>query len=146
MSEPTAGSAADLSRRMDGLEMRQAHAEELNKLRFGSLEASVASLASDLKLFMVRIEAVLSGELDTNATRQTRNERAEWQDWRRAVDSDRTRIAAVDLDQVEKDREAFAVLQGQLNQLGRIALILVGGNALAIVAAVYAIIQSQGIR
>lgn len=142
MGEPTAGSAADLSRRMDGLEMRQAHAEELNKLRFGSLEASVAVLSSDLKAFMIRIESVLSGELDTTATRQSAAERAEWQAWRRSVDADRFRIAAVDLDKVEEDRERFAVQSGRLDLLGRLAVILIGTSGAALVAALYAITQS----
>ena len=134
------GSAVDLSRRMDRLEanhetlakevgaltatvgrveINQQHAEELNRLRFSSLDLSVGNLTSELKGFMQRIEGMISGEIDTNQAREGRELVADYKRWRDDVDADRTRISTI----------------------GRLAVILIGGNALALLAALYAVVH-----
>lgn len=125
------GSAADLSRRMDALEknhnslagtvqlieQNQRHAEELNKMRFDSLETAVKGVGTDLKGFMARIEGMISGEIDTAQSREGRAILADYKKWREEVDTT--------LDQVRF--------------LGRLSVLLVSSNVLAIVAAIVAL-------
>lgn len=134
MSEETTGrpgSAADLSRRMDALERNhntlagtvqlieanQRHAEELNKMRFESLETAVKGVGTDLKGFMLRIEGMISGEVETVQSREGRALVADYKKWREKVDTT--------LDQVRL--------------MGRLGVLLVTSNLLAIAAAIYAI-------
>src|SRR5689334_18000737 len=91
------------------VELNQQHAEELNKLRFTSLDTAVSTLSSDLKGFMARIEGMISGEVDTQQSRQGRELVADYQKWRGEVD-----------DALEKQ----AVLTGRLDLLGRLAVIV----------------------
>ena len=134
------GSAVDLSRRIERLEhkydeiaavvvrveVNQQHSEELNRLRFASLEQAigstgrdVAKVGTDLEGFMARIEGLISGEIQTNASRQGAELVADYQRWRREVDTDRARISF----------------------LGRIAVLLVTSNLLAWGAAIYALLR-----
>ena len=110
------GSGADLSRRMDRIEAAQeAQAREMS------------SLGSDLKTFMARIEGMISGEVETSAAREGRELVADYKKWRVEVDD---------------DREKAAVLSGRLDLLGKLAVILIGGQAFAIVAALYALARA----
>lgn len=80
------GSNADLARRMDRMEQRQdnqetqlrdlaavvseirlgvAHGSELSKLRFDALDTGLNASRTDLAAFMKRIEAIMSGEIQT---------------------------------------------------------------------------------
>lgn len=59
----------DLSLTVARVEQNQKHAEELNKLRFDALEASVRSLGSQLSEFMKRIEGIITGEIQLPAQR-----------------------------------------------------------------------------
>lgn len=115
------GSTADISRRVDRLERNleelsrdfaqltgtvnrveanQNHAEELNKLRFTALDTSVSSLSTDLKGFMARVEALITGEADTAASREGRALVADYHAWRREiqeqVDANTDRISQTD--------------------------------------------------
>lgn len=135
-----AGSPADLSRRMDRLELNhealtrevasltstvsrveinQSHAEELNKLRFNALDTSVSNLSADLKTFMARIEGMIDGTVETTASRQGAELVADYQKWRREVD-------------------AFIA---RTTFLGRIAVIVLGGQALLILASLAAVVK-----
>ena len=138
-SEARPGSGADLSRRMDRLEanhetltrevssltstvsrveINQAHAEELNKLRFGALDTSVANLGNDLRGFMARIEGMLDGTVQTTASRQGAELVADYQRWRAATD-DR-------LD--EQD-----VRNGKVDLVAKVVYGLLAGNIVAII-------------
>ena len=108
------------------VEQNQNHAEELNKLRFTSLDTAVGSLTADLKGFMARIESLISGEADTAQTREGRERYADYTKWRGEVD-----------DALEKQ----AVLTGRLDLLGRLAVIVISTNVLAIAAAIYAVVN-----
>ena len=132
------GSGADLSRRIERLEHNYGelaatvsrveitlqHGDELNRLRFASLEGAInstgkdiAKVSTDLEGFMARIEGLISGEIQTSATRQGAELVADYQKWRREVDNDRSRLALI----------------------GRIAVLLVTSNVLAWAAAIYAV-------
>jgi hypothetical protein len=105
-TSPRPGSAADLSRRMDRMEQNheslsreftllagtvsrmeqnQVHAEELNKLRFNSLDTSVHGVSVDLKGFMARIEGMISGEIETAQGRQGRELVDDYRRWREEI-------------------------------------------------------------
>ena len=138
--EPRAGTYADLARRIDRIESRldaqevefrsmasavarltqnQEHATELSKLRFDALETGQRAIGAQLTAFMQRVEGLITGEVQTEQTRQGREMVEDYQAWRRDVDGDRARLSL----------------------LGRLAIIALGGNALAIAAAVYAAIK-----
>lgn len=142
-----AGSNADIARRMDRMEARQDNleskvdslaatvgrvevnqdnAEKLNVLRFGSLDTAVKNLTGTLDAHMKRIEGIITGEIETAQTRQGRDMVADYFSWRKEVDD---------------DREAQAVLNGQVRLLGRLAVLLVTSNVLTIAAAIYAVIK-----
>jgi hypothetical protein len=104
--------AATVSR----VEQNQMHATELAKLRFDALDNALRPFAD----FMKRIEGMLSGEVETQQQREGRALVADYQTWRDGVDADLTR----------------------LRLLGRIAVIVIGGNVLAIAAAVYAVVKT----
>ena len=137
-TEARPGSAADLSRRMDRIEgkyedlakqvagltstverveLNQQHAEELNKLRFGSLEQGMGTIAGKLDNFMARIEGMIDGTVQTTQTREAQERVRDYEEWRSQVDADRAR----------------------LHLLGRLAVLLVSSNLLAIGAAIYAV-------
>lgn len=139
-TEARPGSAADLSRRMDRMEQRQEgfdqrlsslaasvarveqnqdHASELNKLRFDALDAGMRSLQIHLADFIKRVEGLVSGEVQTEQMRQGREMVADYQRWRDQVDADRAKLAL----------------------LGRLAVLLVSSNVLAIAAAIYAVMN-----
>lgn len=139
-TEARPGSAADLSRRMDRMEQRQEgfdqrlsslaasvarveqnqdHASELNKLRFDALDAGMRSLQIQLADFIKRVEGLVSGEVQTEQMRQGREMVADYQRWRDQVDADRAKLAL----------------------LGRLAVLLVSSNVLAIAAAIYAVMN-----
>lgn len=101
------------------VEINQTHAEELNKLRFGALDTSVSNLGTDLKAFMARIEGMISGEVETVQSREGREIVADYQRWRATIDAHVTRVTF----------------------LGRIAVIVLGGQALLILASLAAIVK-----
>jgi phage shock protein PspC (stress-responsive transcriptional regulator) len=107
---PRAGSSVDLARRMDRMEQKheelakevtaltatvgrveqnQAHATELNKLRFDALDMGVKSLAGQLTDFIKRIDGMVSGEIETAQSRQGRELVDDYRKWREEVDDDR---------------------------------------------------------
>lgn len=166
MTEPEAparpGSSIDLSRRMDRMEqnheqlakevaglagtisrveINQKHAEELNVLRFTALDTAVKSveatlgtavrsLEGTLGRFMDRINSIITGE-----TRLPQNDALmqDYRDWRADVDEK--------LEASQAKLEEQAVLNGQVRLLGRLAVLLVSGNVLAIIAAVAAVLK-----
>lgn len=138
------GSAQDLSRRMDRMEenhanlarevgtlagtvarveLNQKHAEELNKLRFDALDTAIKAIDGTLERFMGRINAIVTGEVKLPQAAQGERMVAEYLEWRKGVD---TRLDNQD------------VLNGQVKLLGRLALLLVPSNLIAVAAAIYA--------
>lgn len=105
---PRTGSPADLVRRMERMEVRHEelsrevgslaatvgrvesnleHASELNRLRFDSLDATTKNIGSQLELFVKRIEAILTGEVETMQARQGRELVLDYQRWRETVET-----------------------------------------------------------
>ena len=144
---PRSGSGADLARRMDRMEARQdsietevrtlaatvarvelnqEHATELNKLRFDALDTGLKALTGIVTDFIKRVEGIVDGTVETGQGRAGREMVADYQSWRRDVDN---------------DREDQAVLNGQVRLLGRLAVLLVSTNVLAVVVAAYALVK-----
>lgn len=144
--EARPGSGLDLSRRMDAMEKKheelakevaslagtvarveqnQVHAAELNKLRFDALDLSIGNVGATLERFMGRINAIVAGEVKMPQAEEGERLVADYQAWRKEVDT---------------DREEQAVLNGQVRLLGKLAVILVTSQVLAIVAALYGLV------
>lgn len=139
------GTYADLSRRMDRMEQRhetlevevrtlastvsrvemnQNHAVELNKLRFDALDTGLKSIGGQLTDFTKRMEGILSGEVETAQGRQGAALVADYVEWRKAVD---------------RDRDAQAVINGQMRLLGRLAVLLTIGGGVTTVCSIVAL-------
>lgn len=108
----------ELIRTVDRVEQSQTHANELNKLRFDGLELGQKGIAAQMGAFISRIDALISGE--TEMPRQ-RDLMADWARWRAEVD---------------QDREGQAVRNGRIDLVGKVVWALVGGNIVAITAAI----------
>ena len=138
---PRAGTFADLARRIDRIESRldaqevefrsmsaavarlsqnQDHATELSKLRFDALETGQRAIGAQLTSFMQRVEGLISGEVQTEQTRQGREMVDDYQRWRRDVDGDRAKVAL----------------------LGRLGVLLISTNVIAIVVAIGAAVSA----
>lgn len=135
------GSGPDLARRMDRMEQRQdsietevrtlaatvsrvelnqQHSTELSKLRFDAIDNGMRSGFSELGAFQTRIEGMLDGSIQTQQQRQGAEMVADYLAWRKNVDAFMT--------------------QGRF--LGRLAVLLVSTNIIAIVVAVGAAINA----
>ena len=142
---PRAGTYADLARRMDRMELKhedlakdvatltatvgqvvlnQKHAEELNELRFKSLDTAVGQIGSDLKGFMARIEGMVDGTIQTAQSRQAAETLADYFKWRKEVDD---------------ERDAQKVMNGQVRLIGRIAILLTIGGGITTLCSVVAL-------
>lgn len=127
------GNLADLSKEVAGLtstvarvEQNQVHAEELNKLRFSSLDTAVTNVAGKLDAFMARVESIITGEVQLPQAKAWETRQAEEERWREKVDE-------------RLDGHDTFETQGRL--IGRLVVLLVGANAAAIIAAIYAIVK-----
>lgn len=137
------GSATDTARRLDRTETRldalesevrslsaaisrveqnQGHAIELNKLRFDAIESGLKSVEAAFMAFVRRIDGMLDGTIETAQARQGRELVEDYQEWRRDVDSDRTKITTI----------------------GRVVVFLVGGQALLLLY--YFVQAAQGAK
>jgi hypothetical protein len=138
-----AGSGPDLARRMDRIEGRQdsielevrtlaatvgrvelnqQHATELAKLRFDAIDNGMKAGFAELGVFQQRIEGILDGTIQTQQQRQGAEMVADYLTWRKKVD--------------------VYMTQGSL--LGRLAVILVSTNVIAIVVAITAALNAAG--
>ena len=150
-AQPRPGSSIDLSRRMDRIEARQdtieskvtdlasvvsrveqnqTHAREIDELRYKTLNTAIENLGATLNAFMGRVNAIISGEVRLPGNEALMKE---WRDWRDSVN------AKLELSEAKLDEQA--VLNGQVRLLGKLAVLLVSGNVLAIIAAVAAILK-----
>ena len=139
-ASPRVGTYADLARRIDRIEARldaqevefrsmsaavarlsqnQDHATELSKLRFDALETGMRGIGSQLAEFIKRVEGMVTGEVQTEQMRQGQALVTDYRKWRDEVDEDRAKLAL----------------------LGRLAVLLVSSNVLAIAAAIYALVK-----
>lgn len=112
---------ASLAGTVSRVETNQKHAEELSKLRFDSLDVSVGTIRETLDRFMGRINAIISGEVRLPQSEQMMTD---YFNWRAGVD---------------RSLDEQAVLNGQVRMLGRLAVLLVSTNVVAVVAAVFAL-------
>ena len=151
-SAPRPGSTQDLVRRMDRIEgrqdgtdakvdtlaatvarveMNQTHQAELNKLRFDALDTGVGTVRDALERFMGRIEGIITGEV-----RLPQNERLmkDYQDREAKRD-----VWEAKVDERLDGHDKYET-QGRL--LGRIGVLLVTSNIIAIIAAVAAMMKT----
>jgi len=160
---PRAGSTQDVVRRMDRMEQKhedlarevgvlsstvarveqnQTHAAELNKLRFDSLDTGIGGVKDTLDRFMGRVEGIITGEIQTAQTKTGQELVADYVKWRKETDERLSRTSSPEWrGQIEERLDAQDVRNGKLDLLGRMVVILVGGNALAIFAAIYAALK-----
>lgn len=158
-SPPRTGSGADLSRRMDRMEQNhealvrdvaslsgivarveqnQQHMEEMNALRFKSLDTAVGQVGTDLKTFMTRIESIIDGTVQTAETRRGAELVADFTAWRKETDK---RITGVE--DIPSLETRVSLLEGSAQrQQGSIAAIGVGKAAVLMFAAVAAPVVS----
>lgn len=108
------------------VELNQKHAEELTKLRFDALDNGIRTVDKTLERFMDRINAIVSGEVKLPQAEQGEKLVADYLGWR---------------DTVEKRLDSGAVFEAQGKLIGRIAMILLTSNVIAIVSAVLAVIH-----
>ena len=101
------------------LSQNQDHATELSKLRFDALETGMRGIGSQLAEFIKRVEGMVTGEVQTEQMRQGQALVTDYRKWRDEVDEDRAKLAL----------------------LGRLAILLVSSNVLAIAAAIYALVK-----
>lgn len=143
---PRPGSSVDLSRLMDRMEqnheqlarevsgltgtvarveLNQKHAEELNKLRFDSLETGVGQANTKLDNFMARIEGLISGEVSTAQSRAGQELVEDYKKWRLTVENR--------LDGAES-------FQSQGRLVGRVIVLLLGTGWIGTVVTVIALL------
>lgn len=156
---PRTGSGADLARRVERLEgsvsgltgavqaieLNQKHAETVTNLRFNAIDTAVAANTKALSDFMARVEGIITGEIQTAGGRQGAELVADYKTWRTSVEK---RLPADDeVDEyrawrreVDADRKETDVVITQVKFLGNLVRIVVAGNVLAIVAAIYALL------
>jgi transcriptional regulator with XRE-family HTH domain len=160
---PRAGSTQDVVRRMDRMEQKhedlarevgvlsstvarveqnQTHAAELNKLRFDSLDTGIGSVKDTLDRFMGRVEGIITGEIQTAQTKTGQEMVADYVKWRKETDERLSRTSTPEWrDEVEKRLDSFDKFETQGRLLGRITVILLGGNAIAIIGVIAALLK-----
>lgn len=165
LQPPRAGTYADLARRMDRMEIKhedlakdvavitatvgqvvlnQKHAEDINELRFKSLDTAVGQIGSDLKTFITRIEGMIDGTVETNQARQAAQVMADYMKWRGETDKRLNLIEEVPtlvqkveaLEEREQRRkgvlEAFSGVKGIILMLCAIASPLIAAIAIIV--------------
>lgn len=116
------------------VETNQNHAEELNKLRFASLETSVNGIAAQLAAFISRMEGIITGEVQTAQTRQGAEIMADYMRWRKEVDADRVNIWSKEKKQeIESRLDAQDIRNGRIDLVARVVWGLLGGNVVVII-------------
>ncbi len=113
---------AALTSTVTRMELNQSHAAELNALRFSAIDTSIKSMSDVLDRFIVRINGIIAGEISTPQTKIGEAMVAEYQSFRKET---------IDF------MDSQAVLNGQVKLIARLAVIIVGGNALTIAAVIY---------
>lgn len=139
---------SDLAAVVARVEQNQTHQLEVSKLRFDALDNGLKAGFSDFSLFSKRVESILSGETQTVQSRMGADLLTDYRDWRKQVEA---RLPADDEVEDYRDwRKGIDVsvaentkfrTQGQL--VARLLVILVGGNALAIVVAIAALLGAK---
>ena len=159
---PRAGTGADLARRMDRLEGRvdgiegrltvvtttltrveanQQHADKLGELRYNALDTHMKQLDATLGAFIARIDSIISGETQTAQGRAGAELVADFVNWRKELVKE---IGVIedrlpDAGEVEEYRSWRAKVDAFMTQgllLGRLAVLLISTNVIAIVVAI----------
>lgn len=149
---PRPGSTVDLSRRMDRMEekyddlarevasltgtvarveLNQAHQAELSKQSFAALDRGLDVVGGKLDAFITRVNGLISGEI-----RLPQNDAlmADWREWRNGVEN------KLELSEAKLGEQA--VLNGQVRLSANLLKILVGGNVVAIIGVIAALMKS----
>jgi hypothetical protein len=140
--EDLAKEVATLTATTGQVVLNQQHGEELNTLRFKSLDGAVAGIGTDLKGFMTRMEGIISGEVTTTQGRAGQEMVADFVRWRKETDARLTIIEDVPtlitrVDSLE-DREmrrkgvieAFSGIKGILLMVAAVASPLIAAAAI----------------
>lgn len=157
-SAPRAGTGADLARRMDRMENRQdsmeqtlanlgatvarvetnqAHAEELNKLRFESQKQGLDTLTGTVGAFIARIDGIISGEIETAQSKQGLRIMTDYLAWRERVDTHIDESTVLHASQASQRQGMIFALSG-----AKATILLAAAIASPIVAIVVALIRS----
>jgi len=124
------------------VEQNQVHAEELNKLRFASLDTAVGTLTTDLKGFMSRIENIISGEIETAQSKQGKAILADYQRWHDEVDAKLATVYTPEQRmEIERRLDSHDKFETQGRLLARIGVLMLTSNVIAIIAAIAAVIK-----
>ena len=119
------------------VEQNQVHAAELNKLRFDSLDTGVKGVTDTLERFMGRINAIVSGEVKLPQAAQGEKLVADYQEWRKGVDS---KLGTIYTSEQRRDIETrldrHENTLAQVSLVGKIVVVLLSGNALAILGGI----------
>ncbi len=124
--EALAGVVANLAGTVARVELNQTHQAELNKLRFDALDTGVGTVKDTLERFMGRINAIVTGEVKLPQAEQGERLVSDYLAWRKEIE---TRLDAQD------------VRNGKIDLLGKIAVILVGGNVLGLIVSVISLLK-----
>lgn len=117
---------ASLTGTVTRVELNQTHADELNKVRFASLDRSVEGVSGKLDAFMSRIEGIITGEIQLPMAREYDERRKDLAAWRDGVDGR--------LDGHDK-------FETQARLLGRLAIVLLTTNVISVVVAAIAFVR-----
>jgi len=160
---PRSGSGADLSRRMERMEARQdtiegkvndlaaivtrvelnqQHATELATLRFNAVDTAVHTIDATLERFMGRINAIVAGEVKLPQAVQSEEIVKDFIAWRKTVDERISQTPRSEWrEQVEDRLDKQDIRNGRLDLLGKLAVMLLGSNLLAIIGAIAAFLS-----
>lgn len=127
--ESLAKEVGALTSTISRVELNQTHAEELNKLRFDAVTQSIVQVETKLDKystvmygFIERIEKIITGEVETQQTKQGQQMVAEYKMWRAQTDA---RL------------EDMETLSTQVRFFARVALTFTGTSVLATACAIY---------
>lgn len=118
-----------LSATVARVEQNQAHATELNRLRFDALDTGLKSLAGQLDGFMKRVDGILTGEVETAQSKAGRELVIDYTQWRKSVDERLT-----DLKDRQDTSKARADGRFEAISWGRAVILLAFATVPAIIA------------
>lgn len=139
--EALAKDVAALTGTISRVEQNQQHLEELNRLRFGSLDNSIAGVTNKLDAFIARIEALLTGEVQTPQMRSGNELVADYKAWRASVDKE-----IEDLQESRQTAEILAKERERIASEGRVRFQWRVGLVAALTASVTSALIATVIR
>lgn len=100
------------------VEQNQKNADKVSEMQFKTLDTGLASMRSAFDQFTLRINGLISGEIQLP---QQVDLMADWKAWRKDKD---------------EEAEAQAVLNGQVRFFGNLVKIVIGGNAVILLGGI----------